>query len=108
MNLLKIKCKEDKTHYVWRRGDTGIYHHWEMSVLYGKAVLYIEGSREAGGYWGYIQLSDEYEFDIESIYSTKDAGLHFSIPDDCAEHLVVKWFKIIDGDSKLMLKHKAR
>ena len=110
MNLLKIKYNQEETpHYTSKRGITGTYHHWEMSVLHGLAILHIEGSHEVGGYWGHIQLNNTYNPGSESIYSTKGHGLDlFSSPDDCAERLMVEWFKIIDGDSKLMLQQKIK
>jgi len=110
-NLLDIKYSQEKTHYMWRRNVSGIHHHWEMSVLHGNAVLHIEGSRKTG-YWGHIQLNNEYYAEMESIYSTVDHKIGdgvvniFCTPDGCAERLIVEWFTIVDGESKLMLKQK--
>ena len=105
MKLLEIKYDKNNTqHYTWRRGISGAHHHWEMSVLHGSAILHIEGSRKTG-YWGHIQLNNTYNSESRSIYSTRGYGLDlFHTPDDCGERLVVEWFKIIDGDSKTMLK----
>ena len=87
--------------YEWYRGVSGSWHHWEMKVLNGNAVLVVEGSKEMGGYWGYIQLLPEYNPDFESLLSTRYTHDSFDIPEKCAKVLELDWRELTFNDSKL-------
>jgi hypothetical protein len=101
MNLLDLKC-EKKENYKWGREVSGIWHHWEMSVLEGHAVLHVEGIDKQ--FRGAIQLNNEFNPDRESIYTTLDAGYEpFDTPDKCAEILEHQWREIINTEARLML-----
>ena len=61
MDFLDMKEEFNKEDYVWFRGITGVWQHWEKRVLNGEVVLIIEGS-ERQGYWGRIQsCADDYD-----------------------------------------------
>ena len=100
MNFLEMTGNEKTANYKWNRGCSGSYHHWEMFVLDGNAVLHVEGLDEQ--YWGHIQLENVYDPDMESIYSTKDSHVElFKTPEECAKILELKWRDITFEDSKL-------
>lgn len=100
MKLLDLKCKK-KENYEWGREVSGMWHHWEMVVLKGHAVLHIEGIDKQ--FRGAIQLNNEFNPDRESIYTTLDAGFDpFDNPDDCAKVLEREWRQIINIESRLI------
>ena len=102
MKLLEMNHSKKGENYKWGREVSGIWHHWEMSVLNGNAVLHIQGL-EGEGFRGAIQLTREFNPDRESIYTTLGVEFDpFDNPDDCAKVLERKWRQIINTESKLI------
>ena len=97
MDFLDMKEEFNKEDYVWFRGITGVWQHWEKRVLNGEVVLIIEGS-ERQGYWGRIQsCADDYDR-FDPMFSTMPKeGLHvpFRTPENCAVHLEHEWKEIV-------------
>jgi len=100
--LLSMKDIPQKKLYEWQRGSSGSWHHWDMFVLHGNAVLHVQGSEDMGGYWGDIQLYPSYDPDYKSIFTTKSHLKYdlFRLPEYCAQYLENKWKEIISEEEK--------
>ena len=87
----------EEKHYTWYQTIAGIFYHWEKKVLEGKVVFHIIGTTKEinskGQFWGFIQLSNNYDENCESMFKTECDSL-----EKCKEHLDAHWAMIIEGE----------
>ena len=98
MNFLDMQADMNPKSYEWYRGVSGRWHHWFKNVLEDQIQLHVEGSEDAGGYWGTIHNSTDNYDRFPAIFSTRpEKGLHvpFKTPENCALHLDKEWKTII-------------
>ena len=102
MSFLDMKSDLNPKNYEWYRGVSGSWHHGEKRVLNGEILLQVEGSLDAGGYWGSIRsILDQYGEAGNPIFSTRPKeGLHvpFKTPENCVLHLEATWKEIINNE----------